>query len=136
MMRVVLDTNIIVSGYLGGTVEGIIVAWKSSEFTLIVTEVIIDEYLSVLKRPKFKIEQVEIENFSALLIDKAEFVIPLEYIKTISNDDSDNKFLDAAVAGQANIIVSGDQHLLELKSFRNIEILNAKEFLEKLKRKN
>jgi len=135
-MRVVLDTNIIVSGYLGGTVEGIIVAWKSSEFTLIVTEVIIDEYLSVLKRPKFKIEQVEIENFSALLIDKAEFVIPLEYIKTISNDDSDNKFLDAAVAGQANIIVSGDQHLLELKSFRNIEILNAKEFLEKLKRKN
>jgi putative PIN family toxin of toxin-antitoxin system len=133
-MRVVLDTNIIVSGYLGGEVEAIIVAWKSGKFTLIVTEAIIDEYLSVLKRPKFKIEQVEIENFSALLIDKAEFVIPLEHIQAIPNDESDNKFLDAAVAGQANIIVSGDQHLLELKSFRDIEVVPAKNFLEKLNR--
>lgn len=133
-MRVVLDTNIIVSGYLGGAVEAIIVAWKSGEFALIVTEAIIDEYLSVLKRPKFKIEQVEIEDFSALLMDKAEFVIPLEHINAIPNDESDNKFLDAAVAGQANVIVSGDQHLLELKSFREIEIVTAKEFLEKLRR--
>ncbi|MBL8091090.1 MAG: putative toxin-antitoxin system toxin component, PIN family [Anaerolineales bacterium] len=133
-MRVVLDTNIIVSGYLGGAVEAIIVAWKSGDFTLIVTEAIINEYLSVLKRPKFKIEQVEIEDFSALLFDKAEFVIPLEHINAIPNDDSDNKFLDAAIAGRANIIVSGDQHLLELKSFQNVEIVTAKEFLEKLRK--
>lgn len=133
-MRVVLDTNIVVSGYLGGAVEAIIVAWKSGEFTLIITEAIIDEYLSILKRPKFKIEQVEIEDFSALLMNKAEFVIPLEHINAIPNDESDNKFLDAAVAGQANIIVSGDQHLLELKSFREIEIVTAKEFLEKLRK--
>lgn len=133
-MRVVLDTNIVVSSYLGGAVEAIIVAWKSGEFTLIITEAIIDEYLSILKRPKFKIEQVEIEDFSALLMDKAEFVIPLEHINAIPNDESDNKFLDAAVAGQANVIVSGDQHLLELKSFREIEIVTAKEFLEKLRK--
>jgi uncharacterized protein len=133
-MRVVLDTNIIVSGYLGGYLEAIIVAWKSGKFTLVVSDAIVDEYLKVLKRPKFKIERVEIDDFSALLIDKAEFVIPLEEIYAISTDKTDNKFLEAAVASKVNLIVSGDEHLLELKNFRDIPILSAKEFLEQLKK--
>jgi uncharacterized protein len=93
-----------------------------------------DEYLNVLKRPKFKIERIEIDDFSALLIDKAEFVIPLEEIHAISADKTDNKFLEAAVAGKVNLIVSGDEHLLELKNFRDIPILSAKEFLEQLQK--
>ena len=56
-MRVVIDTNIIVSGYLGGSLEAIIVTWKSGKFTLIVSAAIVNEYLAVLKRPKFKIER-------------------------------------------------------------------------------
>ncbi|MCZ2127963.1 MAG: putative toxin-antitoxin system toxin component, PIN family [Anaerolineales bacterium] len=131
-MRVVLDTNIIVSGYLGGYLEAIIVAWKSGEFTLVVSDTIVNEYLKVLKRPKFKIEKIEIDDFSALLIDKAEFVIPLEEITAISADETDNKFLEAAVAGKVNVIVSGDDHLLDLKNFRDIPILSAKEFLKQL----
>jgi uncharacterized protein len=132
-MRVVLDTNIIVSAYLGGALEAIIVAWKSGKFTLIISAAIMDEYLDVLQRPKFKIERAEIEDFSALLLDRAEFVIPLEHVNAITEDPSDNKFLDAAVAGYANLIVSGDGHLLELKAFRDIAIIQAREFLDQLK---
>ena len=107
-MRVVIDTNIIVSGYLGGSLEAIIVAWKSGKFTLVVSAAIVDEYLKVLKRPKFKIERAELDDFSALLLDKAEFVIPLEEINAIPADTTDNKFLEAAIAGKVGVIVSGD----------------------------
>lgn len=129
-MRVVLDTNIIVSAYLGGTLEAIVVAWKSGKFTLIVSAAIVEEYLLVLKRPKFKLELAEIDDFSALLLDKAEFVIPLEHVTAVLGDETDNKFLDAAMAGKANLVVSGDGHLLELKTFREISVITAREFLK------
>jgi len=135
-MHVVLDTNIIVSAYLGGALEGIIVAWKSSEFTLVVSKEIAEEYLDVLRRPKLKIEKTEIDDFAALLLDRAEFVIPLEALDVIANDPSDNKFLEAAVAGNAKFIVSGDGHLLELESFRKVVIISARQFVDMLQSDN
>jgi len=131
-MRVVIDTNIIVSAYLGGALKAIIVSWKSGKFTLVVSDAISDEYHEVLKRPKFQIERAELDDFFALLLDKAEFVIPLETINVITSDSSDNKFIEAAIAGKAKLIVSGDNHLLELKSFRDIPIITAKEFIKQL----
>ena len=131
-MRVVLDTNIIVSAYLGGALEGIIVAWKSGEFTLVVSKEIAEEYLDVLRRPKLKIEKTEIDDFAALLLDRAEFVIPLETLDVVADDPSDNKFLEAAVAGNAKFIVSGDGHLLELESFRKVVIISARQFVDML----
>ena len=82
-MRVVVDTNIIVSAYLGGALEGIIVAWKSGRFTLVVSKEIAEEYLDVLRRPKFKIESTEIDDFAALLLDRADFVVPLESLNVV-----------------------------------------------------
>ena len=128
-MRVVIDTNIIVSAYLGGALEGIMVAWKSGKFTLVVSKEIAEEYLAVLRRPKFKIEKVEVDDFAALLLDRADFVIPLESLNVIRDDPTDNKFLEAAVAGNASLIVSGDDHLLGLESFRNISIVKARNFV-------
>jgi putative PIN family toxin of toxin-antitoxin system len=132
-MRVVLDTNIIVSAYLGGVLEGIIVAWKSGEYTLVVSKEIAEEYLDVLRRPKLKIEKTEIDDFAALLLDRAEFVIPLEALNVIEDDPSDNKFLEAAVAGNAKFIVSGDNHLLDLESFQKISIIAARQFVDMLR---
>jgi uncharacterized protein len=73
------------------------------------------------------------DDFFALLLDRAEFVIPMETINVVTQDPSDNKFIEAAVAGKAKLIVSGDNHLLEIKSFKNIPIINAKEFMKRLK---
>jgi len=131
-MRVVVDTNIIVSGYLGGALEGIIVAWKAGKFALVVSKAIADEYLKVLRRPKFKIERAEVDDFAALLLTIADFVIPLESINAIPADTTDNKFLEAAVEGKANLIVSGDGHLLELETFHNIPIITGREFITRL----
>ena len=69
-------------------------------------------------------------------MSKAKFVIPSEAIAAIESDPSDNKFLEAALAGKAKHIVSGDNHLLELKTYRGISILTAREFLDKLTKRN
>lgn len=129
-MRVVIDTNIMVSAYLGGALKVIIVAWKSGKFTLVVSDEIADEYRDVLQRPKFQIEQTELDDFFALLLDRAEFVIPLGTVNVVTDDASDNKFIEAAIAGKAKLIVSGDNHLLELKSFKDIPIITAKDFIK------
>jgi uncharacterized protein len=132
-MRAVVDTNIIVSAYLGGSLEGIIVGWKSGKFTLVVSREIVEEYLDVLRRPKFKIRSAEVDDFAALLLDRAEFVIPLESLNVVQEDPTDNKFLEAAIVGKANLIVSGDGHLLGLETFRDIPIITAREFVALLK---
>lgn len=132
MIRVVIDTNIIVSAYLGGTLEIIIRSLKAGKFILIVSKTIADEYLNVLSRPKFGIEHSEFDDFASLLLVKAEFVTPLESVTAIEADPSDNKFLEAALQGSAVYVVSGDSHLLELKTFRDIPIISAREFIKQL----
>jgi putative PIN family toxin of toxin-antitoxin system len=131
-MRVVLDTNIFISAILGGRLGVIIDEWRVGKFKLIITDEIAREYLDVINRPKFKIPQVEILTTTEYLLQNAEFVTPLEEILVIVADATDNKFLEAAVAGNVNFIVSGDNHVLELGSFRGIPILTAKEFIDLL----
>jgi len=132
-MRVVVDTNVIVSAYLGGVLKVIIVAWKSGKFSLVVSKEIVEEYLEVLRRPKFKIRQTEVDDFAALILDSADFVIPLESVNVIQDDPTDNKFLETAIAGKVNLIVSGDSHLLELESFQDISIITARKFVALLR---
>jgi uncharacterized protein len=131
-MRVVIDTNVFVSAVLGGKLGIIVDEWKANKFTLIVSEAVVREYLDVITRPKFNIPAPEIAATTDYLLKTAEFVTPLESITAIESDPSDNKFLEAAMQGNAIYIVSGDNHLLGLKTFRNISIITAREFIEKL----
>jgi putative PIN family toxin of toxin-antitoxin system len=132
-MQVVLDTNVFISAVLGGRLRAIINEWKAGGFTLIVSEAIVREYLIVVNRPKFKVSAAEITAATDYLLATAEFVTPAETIRVISADPTDNKFLEAALEGKANCIVSGDSNLLELKTFRGIPILSTREFIARLK---
>ena len=131
-MRVVLDTNILVSAVLGGALKIIVDEWKSGKFTLILSEAIAREYLEVINRPKLRIAADEIATIPEYLLKTAEFVTPQETVSVIEADPSDNKFLEAALEGKAIYVVSGDSHLLELKSFREIQIISAREFITRL----
>ena len=130
MKRVVLDTNIIVSSALGGALEFILDKWADDAFTVIVTSEILAEYFEVINRPKFRLKQATIDRITRYSYQFAEFVVPEERIQFIEADPKDDKFLEAAVAGNAETIVSGDNHLLELKEFRAIPILSARAFLD------
>ncbi|MEW5871084.1 MAG: putative toxin-antitoxin system toxin component, PIN family [Chloroflexota bacterium] len=131
MTRVILDTNVFVSAVLGHQVRPILVAWYNERFTLLISPVILSEYLQVLSRPKFALPAEVLESITAYLFRKAEFVQPLEKFQVIQKDPSDNIFLEAAVAGQADWIISGDkQHLLALKEFRQIPIVSPRQFID------
>jgi uncharacterized protein len=131
-IRVVIDTNVFISAVLGGKLGIIIDEWKAGKFTLVTSEAITREYLDVLRRPKFNIPSHEIIAITDYLFKIAEFVTPLEMVTVVEADPSDNKFLEAALQGNAMYVVSGDSHLLELKTFRDIPIIAAREFIERL----
>ena len=130
MKRTVLDTNIIISSALGGALVLILERWDKGEFTVIVTSDILREYFEVLNRPKFKLKQETIDKITRYIYQFSEFVISEEKIKLIEADPADNKFLEAAIAGKVDFIVSGDDHLLELREFRSIPILSGREFMD------
>ena len=130
MKRAVLDTNIIVSSALGGALVLVLEKWDQGKFTVVVTSDILDEYFQVINRPKFKLKQETIDKITRYLYQFSEFVVPEEQIRVIEADPKDDKFLEAAVAGKVDFIVSGDNHLLDLKEFRKIPIISGREFIE------
>jgi putative PIN family toxin of toxin-antitoxin system len=131
-VRVILDTNIFVSMMMGGYVGNINDIWRAGKFRLIVSDEIVSEYLDVLQRPKLHLSAQVISIALGRVHRKAEFVTPGETVTAIEADPTDNKFLEAALEGKADCIVSGDDHLLELKTFRGIPILTAREFIGRL----
>ena len=131
-MRVVLDTNVLVSAILGGISYHILDLWRDGKFDLLLTVDVLQEYLDVLKRPKFKLPPEVIASLGAFLYRKGIFVTPEEKILAVTDDPKDNKFLEAAIAGDADVLVSGDHHLLSLNAFRRVQILSVNQFLERL----
>ena len=134
--RVVLDTNVFISCFILSKVpHPIVEAWQKERFVWILSQDIQDEYLSVIGRPKFCLTIQEVENFSNLLeraigmglIEKVESVSELNVVK---EDPKDNKFLECAIAGEADYIVSGDHHLLNLQKYKNIRMISLREFLK------
>jgi putative PIN family toxin of toxin-antitoxin system len=130
MKRVILDTNIIISSVLGGALVLVLEKWDKGKFTVIVTTEIVSEYFEVLNRPKFELTQDTIDKITRYIYQFSEFVVPEEQIRWIEDDPKDDKFLEAAIAGKVDYIVSGDKHLLALKAFRSIPILSGREFID------
>ena len=131
-MRVVIDTNVLVSAVLGGQLAEVITRWQAGAFTLVVSDAIAAEYLTVLRRPKFGLPAHVIDAIGAYVFQRAEFVTPAEALRVVAADPKDDKFIEAAVAGSVDMIVSGDKHLLSLGAYHAIPIITAHTFLEQL----
>lgn len=74
----------------------------------------------------------DIEKHIQLILSHSQIVEPMKKIDVIKKDPSDNKFLECAIEGKTDYIISGNRHLLELKKFKEIKILRAKEFLDEI----
>lgn len=131
MLRVVIDTNVLVSSFFGGRPREVMDLWRDQKFVLYLTDEILAEYLEVLAR--FGQVKEAIREFLALLSESKNviFANPTEQIYAVEADPEDNKFLECAIAARATAIVSGDRHLLSLKEFRGIPILEPAKFLTK-----
>ena len=140
MLRVVIDTNVIVSGILSrrGAPAELLNAWRERRFLLLSSPAIIAEVRAILQYPhfykKYPLSDEEIEQIISLLEHDALLLAGNANVTgSVTADPKDEIFLDCALIGQADVIVSGDHHLLELDVYRNIPIITTRQFLEQLK---
>ncbi len=129
---VVLDTNIFISAVFWEGKPYIVVKKAiNQEIIVFISNYIIDEIRKVLVRD-FNLEKQEIEDIVNAVLYFTHLIEPKESVTVIKDDPKDDKILDCAVACNADFIVSQDNHLLNLKSFRNIKIVSPEEFLKTL----
>ncbi|MBI5675112.1 MAG: putative toxin-antitoxin system toxin component, PIN family [Nitrospirae bacterium] len=129
-MRVVFDTNIFISALVipGGQTEKAISRITSGADTLLISKAIIDEVLSVLYN-KFGRDIEAISHTAVFLSELGEMVHKTSKIR-ILQDDPDNRILECALSGKADIIVTGDKEMLGLKEYKGVKIISLREFLE------
>lgn len=136
-MKIVLDTNVLISAtFWYGDSFKIINELEKENFISISSEEILDEYLRILNSREI-IEKTNDKNLVfKQSVDKirslSKIVFPKEKINFIEEDSDDNKFIEVAVEGKCDFIISQDKHLINKKNYMNIKIITPKEFLEVL----
>lgn len=131
-MKVVFDTNIFVSALAipGGQAERAIDLVIDARVNLIVSKNIIHEVLGVLAQ-KFSKDSEELSRTAMFLSELGELIVPREKLAVL-DDEPDNRILECAVTGHADIIVTGDRAMLNLKTYQGIRILSLRQFLDEI----
>lgn len=141
MIAAVVDTNILVRAVNKptGSVGPVLERLRDKDYLLIYSEPLLSEFVDVINRPrirdKYHITPEDISTVVALLILRGREIRSVERIE-ICRDPKDNMVLEAAIAGEAQVIVSGDEDLLTLDPFRGISIVSPSKFLEMLDRES
>jgi putative PIN family toxin of toxin-antitoxin system len=134
-MKAVLDTNVLISAVIAtGTPHEVLLSGYRGEYQIVASVETLAEFRTTLAKypERFQLSESEIQREAETVRYFAEFVDPDEDVEAVERDPDDDKFLEAAVAGNVDYVVSGDQHLLELDGFRGIEIVDPRRFLDVL----
>lgn len=133
-MRVVLDANIIISALISrrGLPNQLLQLWREEAFTLLISPEILQEIAKVIRYPKLRqlhqLTETEIETYIQLLEKEAILITPHARL-SVSEDESDNRYIECAVAGGATYLVTGDKkHLLSISEYQGVKIVTAATF--------
>ena len=130
-MRVVLDTNVLISALLStGIASELVSLWQKGTITVLLSREILEEYLRVLAYPKSQLSQGEIKGLNEEeLMPFVQVIKPGIRVHVVKRDPSDNKFLECAVGGKAKTVISGDKTLLAIRHYRGVRIQSPAGFL-------
>ena len=129
-MDIVLDTNILVSGlFWSGKPAKVLKLCKTGQHTNYITPDIFDEIKRVLSYEKFALTEGEITEAMGIILSFSKVIKPVTELIVIKTDPTDNRFIECAISCNAEYIVSGDKHLLELHGYKGIKIVSCSEFL-------
>lgn len=131
--KAIVDTNVVISGifWKGAPLE-ILRAWQKQRFRLAVSLPILDEYRRVLEEMTRKRSSAVLDSILEVIELHSEIVEPARFAKTVCSDPDDDKFLEAAIAANADYVVSGDTALLKLKNYQRVQIVRPAQFLKLL----
>ena len=133
-MRAILDTNIFLSGiHWSGASNKVLREWFIGSFVSVSSPQINQELFIQLRDFKIQMEIKEIEWWEDVILEKSILIIPKRKVNVVKDDSDDNKFIEAALEGKADYIVTQDRHLLNIKEFEGIKMVTPKEFLRILK---
>jgi putative PIN family toxin of toxin-antitoxin system len=132
-VRIVLDTNVVVSGVFFGGIPGrILSAWHAGRMALVISAPILAEYREVGAELTDRHGGSAFERFAALLVLNSEVVEAPEYFNEgVCADPDDDKFLACALSAHVRVIVSGDPHLLAVSGWSGIEVIKPRAFVER-----
>lgn len=129
-MKVVFDTNIFVSALVfpGGRGEAALQRILEERDELVLSKPIIDELLGILER-KFSRDAEELSHVAVFLSELSLTVKPRQRLSVVK-DEPDNRILECAIAGHAQVIVTGDRALLALGEYRGVRIISLRDYLD------
>ena len=134
MLRIIVDTNVLVSSLLAsGPSSAILDLWRNKRFTLISSIDLLNELITTLNRPRIskRISETDAKDLVKLLEERALFVAPEVKIE-VCRDPHDDKLLKCAIESKANIIATGDKDLLTLHPFRGIDIIPPADVIKRI----
>ncbi|MGV8171332.1 MAG: putative toxin-antitoxin system toxin component, PIN family [Candidatus Woesearchaeota archaeon] len=132
-MRVVLDTNILVSATLwnGSVAQKLLLKLLEENVSIYISKDIILEYENVLIRD-FKYSKSEVETIVNTILKFSILITPKEHVHIVKNDLTDDKIIDCAIEASAEYIITYDKHLLNMTAFRQIKILTPNEIRKQI----
>ena len=132
-MRVVIDTNVVISGvFFSGVPYMILEAWRDGQIDIVTSPEILEEYRRVGETLHKEYPIIDTESFLSLLAVQSEIVIAPELTEQVCEDQEDDKFLACALAGGCEIIISGDKHLRKVSGHKGLKVMTPREFLEEV----
>ena len=130
-MRIVLDTNVFVSGiFFSGPPSRILEAWRDDNVQLAISPDIFHEYQRIGSELSKQFPIVDLNSILGLVIIHAVMFPSPKLPEPVCEDPDDDKFIACAITSKSNVIVSGDKHLLKVSGFRGINILKPREFVD------
>lgn len=134
-MRIVLDTNVLVSGvFFGGIPSRILDEWAMERFTVYASPSIMDEYLRVIERMRStQAQEAVADRWTAMLPKVCHMILDQRLPHAVSRDPSDDKFIACAMAANAGYLVTGDMDLKTVPQELDFKIVSPAEFLNILK---
>jgi putative PIN family toxin of toxin-antitoxin system len=133
--RVVADTNVYISALnVAGTADEVLALGRAGAIEVFISAPILEEIEGVLLR-KFRWAPPRVREAALAIRSFTVLVNPEQSVDVVREDEPDNRVLECALAARADVIVTGDQHLLKLKRFRDILIASPREFLDAERRR-
>ena len=130
-MRVVLDTNIVMSGmFFGGPPGRILNAWRLGEITLCASPEIVEEYLATVDVLVARYPSIELEPIIGLILKNAEIGQCPPLPQRVCTDPDDDKFLACALASNAEYVISGDKALRRVSGYEGIAVVSPRQFVD------